>query len=103
MAHADPEAKASRAWQIPVHWSGRWLDVWRPKRVLPQKLCGSCLLQNRLASVVHTLTCAVYFQRKPGTKMAPADPEAKAFWSRQTTVLWPGRCPDRIMIFLSVN
>ena len=31
-----------------------------------------------VVSVVHTLTCADYFLRSPGTKMAPVEPEAKA-------------------------
>jgi hypothetical protein len=67
MAPADPEAKASRAGQTPVLWPGRWPDVWSLKRALPQKLCGSCLSQKLLASVVHTLTCADYFWWSPGT------------------------------------
>ena len=62
--------------------------------VLPQKLCGSCLSQKLLASVVHTLTCGGYFLRSPGTKVAPADPEAKASGAGQTPVLWPGRWLD---------
>ena len=57
MAPADPEAKASQAGWTPVLWLGRWPDVWSPKMVLPQKLCGSRLSQKLLASVVHTLTC----------------------------------------------
>jgi hypothetical protein len=51
MTPADPEAKASRAGQTTVLWLGGWLDVWTPKRALPQKLCGSCLSQKLLASV----------------------------------------------------
>jgi hypothetical protein len=77
MAPADLEAKTSRTRQTPVFWPGRWLDVWSLKMVLPQKLCGSCLSQKLLASVVHTLTCADNFLRSPGAKMAPTDPEAK--------------------------
>jgi hypothetical protein len=46
--------------QTPILWPGRCPDVWGPKRGLPQKLCGSCLSQKLLASVVHTLTCAEY-------------------------------------------
>jgi hypothetical protein len=42
-----------------------------------------------VVSVVHTVTCADYFQRSPRTKMAPADPEAKASQAGQTPVLWP--------------
>jgi hypothetical protein len=78
IAPSDPEAKASRDGQTPVLWLGRWPDVWSPKRALPQMLCGSYLSQKLLASVVHTLACADYFQRSPGTNMSPADPEAKA-------------------------
>ena len=94
MALVDPEAKASWAGRTPVLWPGRWPDVWSPKRGIPQKLCGSTLSQKLLASVVHTLTCANYFRWSPGTKMAPADAEAKPFRAGQTPVLWPGRCPD---------
>jgi hypothetical protein len=45
--------------------------------VLPQKLCGSCLSQKLLASMVHILASADNFLRSPGAKMAPSDPEAK--------------------------
>ena len=44
--------------------------------------------------VVHTLTCAVDFLWSPGTKVASADPEAKASRAGQTPVLWPARLPD---------
>ena len=94
MAPTDPEAKASQDGWTPVLWPGRWPDVWSLKRGLPQKLCGSCLSQKLLASVVHTLTCADYFWWSPGTKMAPADAEGKPSWARLTPVLWPGRWPD---------
>ena len=79
MATANPEAKASWAGQTLVLWPRGWLDVWSPKREVPQKLCGSHLSQKLLVSVVHTLTCADYFQRSPRTKMAPANPEASNF------------------------
>jgi hypothetical protein len=49
-----------------------------PKQDLSQMLCCFGLSQKLLASVVYTLTCADYFRGSPGTKMAPADPEAKA-------------------------
>jgi hypothetical protein len=44
-------------------------------------------------SVVHTLTCVDYFPQSPETKMASADPEAKASQAGWTPVLWPGRWP----------
>ena len=47
-----------------------------------------------IVSVVHSLTCVDYFPRSPETKMAPADPEAKACQAGRTPVLWPGRWPD---------
>jgi hypothetical protein len=61
-----------------VLWPGRLLDVWSLKMALPQKLCGSRRSQKLLASVVYTLTCAGYFLRSRGTKVASEDPEAKA-------------------------
>jgi hypothetical protein len=81
MASANAEAKPSWAERTPVLWLGRWLDVWSPKRALPQKLCGFCLSQKLLGSVVHSLTCADYFWWSPGTKMALTDAEAKASWA----------------------
>ena len=77
MAPTDPEAKASQAGWTSVLWPGRWPDVWSPKTALPQELCGSCVSQKLLASVVHTLTCADCLPWSPGTEMAPAEPEAK--------------------------
>ena len=94
MAHPGAPAKPSRAGRTPILSQGRCPDVWSPKRGLPQKLCGSCLSQKLLASVVHTLTCADYFRQSPGTKIAPSDPEEKASWAGRTPVLWPGRCSD---------
>ena len=52
----------------PILWPGWCPDVWGPKRGLPQKLCGSCLSQKLLASVVHTLTCAEYSRWSLGTQ-----------------------------------
>ena len=78
MAPADPETKASQDGWIPVLWPGRWPDVWSPKTVLLQKLCGSRLSQKPLASVVHTLTCADCPPWSPGTKVAPLESEAEA-------------------------
>ena len=78
--------------------AGKVAGCLEPKRALLQKLCGSHLSQKLFASAVHTVTCADYFQRSPGTKLALADdPEAKAsqadghlssgrwldFWSRK--------------------
>jgi hypothetical protein len=71
MTPANAERMLSQAGQIPVLWPGRWPDVWSLKVALPHKLCGSCLSQKLLASVVHTLTCADYFQWTPGTKINP--------------------------------
>jgi hypothetical protein len=69
MAPVDAEGKPSLAGWTPVLWLGRWPDVWSPKRKLPQKLCGSSMSQKLLASVVHTLTYADYFQWSPGIKI----------------------------------
>jgi hypothetical protein len=65
-----------------------------PIQDLSQRLCCFGLSQNLLASVVHTLTCADYFQSSTRTKRAPADAEGKPFRARWTPVLWPGMWPD---------
>jgi hypothetical protein len=65
MSAADTHAKLSWAGQTHILWPRRCLDVWGPKRGLPQKLCGSCLSEKLLVSVVHTLTCAEYCGRAP--------------------------------------
>jgi hypothetical protein len=65
-----------------------------PKQDLSKTLCSFGLTQKLLASVVHTLTCADYFQRSLGTKITQADEEAKPFQEGRTPVLWPGRGPD---------
>ena len=65
-----------------------------PKQDLSQRLCCFGLSQKLLASVVHTLTCADYFQWSPGTKMAPANAEAKPSRTGRTPVLWLGMWPD---------
>jgi hypothetical protein len=38
MSPADALAIPSRAGQTPIHWQGRYLDVWSAKRGLSQKL-----------------------------------------------------------------
>ena len=60
-----------------------------PKQYLSQKLCCFGLSQKLLASVGHTLTCADYFQRSPGTKMVPTDAEHSPPRAGQTPILWP--------------
>jgi hypothetical protein len=67
ISSVDGETKPSRAGWTPIFLPGRGPDVWSRKRGLPQKLCGSRLSQNLLASVVHTLTCADDFLWNPGT------------------------------------
>ena len=52
------------------------------------------LSQKLLASVVYTLTCAVYSRQDPGTKMALPGAPAKPSRAGQTPLLWQGRCPD---------
>jgi hypothetical protein len=84
MSPVDAEAKPFWAGRTPVLWPGRCPDVWSPKRGLPQKLCGSCLSQKLLASVVHTLTCADYFRRSPGTKIQSIISYALYFFSQVT-------------------
>ena len=87
-------ANSSRAGWTSLLWQGRCLAVWSLKMGLPQQLCGFCLSQKLLASVVHTLTCADYFHWSLGTKMSPAVAETKPSRARQTSILWSGRCPD---------
>jgi hypothetical protein len=94
MVPTGTPAKPSRAGQIPLLWQGRCQDVWSPKRGLPQKLCGSCLFLKLLASIVHTLIYADYPWWSPGTKMSPADVQAKPSRAERTPILWSGRCPD---------
>jgi hypothetical protein len=65
-----------------------------PKQDLSQKLCCFGLSQKLLASVVHILNCADYFRQSPGTKMSPADAEAKPSRAGWTPIIWPGRCRD---------
>jgi hypothetical protein len=47
MASAAPEAEGFRARWIPVLLSGGWRAVCGPKRVLPERLCGSCPSQKQ--------------------------------------------------------
>jgi hypothetical protein len=55
---ADAPAIPSQVGRTPLLSQGRYPDIWSPKWDLPQKLCGSCLSQKLLASIVYTLTCA---------------------------------------------
>jgi hypothetical protein len=80
--------------QISGVWTSFLAKDEGPKQDLSQKLCCFGLSQKLLASVVHTLTCADYFQRNRGTKMIPADAEAKPFRAGQTPILWPGSWLD---------
>ena len=85
------------------HLQGRCTVIWRldlllaedegPKQDLSQKLCSFGLSQKLLISVVH-ITCADYFLQSPGTKMAPADPEARASLAGRTPDLWQGWWAD---------
>jgi hypothetical protein len=77
MAHPGAPAKPSQPGWSPILWQGRCLDVWSPKRGLPQKFCGSRLSQKLLACVIHTLACGDNFLQSAGAKMTPPDPEAK--------------------------
>ena len=51
---------------------------WRPKTGPFPEAVLLWPVTEAVVSVVHTLTCADYFLRSPGTKMAPVEPEAKA-------------------------
>jgi hypothetical protein len=62
-----------------------------PKQNLSQKLCCLGLSQKLVASVCTLSLVQTTFLWSPGTKMAPADPEAKASWAGWTTVLCTGR------------
>ena len=79
--------------QISGIWTSLLAEDKGPKQDLSQKLCYFGLSQKLLASVVHTLTCADYFQRSPRTKMVPAYAETKPSQAGQTPVLWTGRWP----------
>jgi hypothetical protein len=65
-----------------------------PKQDLFQKMCCFGLPQKLLASVCTLSPVQTTFRLSPGTKMAPAIPEAKASCAGWTTVLWPGRWLD---------
>ena len=80
--------------QISGIWTSLMAEDEGPKQDLSQELCCFGLSQKLLASVVHTLTCADYFQRNPATKMVPSDAEAKPSSAGRTPILWPGSSPD---------
>jgi hypothetical protein len=65
-----------------------------PKQNLSQKLCCFGLLQKLFAFVCTLSSVQTTFWWIPGTKMAPAVPEAKASRAGWTPVLWPGRWSD---------
>ena len=88
--------------QLSGVWTSSWLKMKAQNRIFPrscvalarevagclelkmeppQKVSGSHLSQKLLASVFHTLTCAACPPRSPGTKVAPAEPEAETSWA----------------------
>ena len=58
-----------------------------------QKLCGFCLTQKLLVSVVHTLPCAELSRWNPGTRMPPPDAVAKLFLVGADTSSLAGKVP----------
>jgi hypothetical protein len=81
------------AWADTCALTRKVASCLEPKMAPPQKLCGSCLSQKLLTSVFLTLPCADCPPRSPGTKLAPAEPEADASRAGWTPVLWPERWP----------
>jgi hypothetical protein len=55
MSPVNALAMPSRAGWTPLLWQGRCPNVWSLKQGLLHKLCGFCLSQKLLASVVHTV------------------------------------------------
>jgi hypothetical protein len=75
-----------------------------PRCLEPEKEAASEALglqpsQKLLAYVVNTLTYADYFRRSSGTKMCPADAQAKCSWAKWAPILWLGRFQDQSMSF----
>jgi hypothetical protein len=60
----EPGCLQQMLWQLPPGLGGHLSSgrevpgCLEPEKGLPQKLCGSCLSQKLLASIIHTLTCA---------------------------------------------
>ena len=77
--------------QISGIWTSLLAEDEGPKQDLSQKLCCFGLSQKLLASVCTLSPVQTTFRWSPGTKMAPAVPEAKASWAMWTPVLWQGR------------
>jgi hypothetical protein len=88
MASLDGSVKPSWVGWTPLLWQGRCPDVWSVKGSLPQNLCGSCLSQKLLASIVHTLTCADFSWWDPGREMAPADALVSLIFKKQVRLIF---------------
>jgi hypothetical protein len=66
---ADKLSSYSEGAQILGIWTSLLAEDEGPKQDLSQKLCFFGLFQKLLVSLVHTLTCADYFRRRPRTKI----------------------------------
>ena len=80
--------------QISGVWTSLLAEDEGPKQNLSQKLCCFGLSQKLSASVCTLSPVQTTFWWSPGTKMASADPEAKASGAGRTPVLWVGRWSD---------
>jgi hypothetical protein len=80
--------------QVSGIWNSLLAEDEGPKQDLSQKLCCFGLSQKLLASVCTLSPVQTTFRQIPGTKMAPADLEAKASRAGRTSVLWAGRWSD---------